>query len=102
MSNNAVNLDIKFNLLKQSYNKDDDKTPDTISHFSNINDNDNDKDNDNDNNKEKTNNTISHNNVVDKIKNNNKKIENIAIGFITSIILIFLLVIYNNIRHNKK
>jgi len=93
MSNNAVNLDIKFNLLKQSYNKDDDKTPpDTISHFSNINDNDNDK--------EKTNNTISHNNVVDKIKNNNKKIENIAIGFITSIILIFLLVIYNNIRNN--
>ena len=98
MSNNAVNLDIKFNLLKQSYNKDDDKTPDTISHFSNINDNDKN----NDNNKEKTNNTISHNNVVDKIKNNNKKIENIAIGFITSIILIFLLVIYNNIRHNKK
>ncbi len=98
MSNNAVNLDIKFNLLKQSYNKDDDnkQPPDTISHFSNINDNNNDND------KEKTNNTISHNNVVDKIKNNNKKIENIAIGFITSIILIFLLVIYNNIRNNKK
>ena len=52
------------------------------------------------------NNTNTHSttqtNVMNKIKNSNKKIENIALGFITSIILCFVAVIYNSTRHIKK
>jgi hypothetical protein len=36
-----------------------------------------------------------------KIKNDNKQIENVALSFVTIIILVFLLVIFNTIRNNK-
>ena len=39
---------------------------------------------------------------MNKITNSNKKIENIALGFITSIILCFAAVIYNSTRQIKK
>ena len=61
-------------------------TNEEISHFSNSND---------------IPHNTPHDNVINKIKINNKKIENIAIGFITSIILIFMLVIYNAFRNKK-
>jgi hypothetical protein len=43
-----------------------------------------------------------NNDVVSKIKNNNRDIENLALGFVTVIVLIFLLVIFNTIRNNKQ
>ena len=48
--------------------------------------------------------SVSHfnnmnNDVVSKIKNNNKDVENIALGFVSIIVLIFLLVIFNSIRN---
>ena len=36
-----------------------------------------------------------------KIKNDNNQIENVALSFVTIIILLFLLVIFNTIRNNK-
>jgi hypothetical protein len=36
-----------------------------------------------------------------KIKNDNKQIENVALSFVTILILLFLLVIFNSIRNNK-
>ena len=36
-----------------------------------------------------------------KIKNDNKQIENVALGFVTILILVFLLVIFNSIRNKK-
>lgn len=39
--------------------------------------------------------------AMEKIKNTNKDIENIALGFVTIIILVFLLVIFNTFRNNK-
>jgi hypothetical protein len=36
-----------------------------------------------------------------KIKNDNKNIENVALGFVVLIILVFLLVIFNSIRNNS-
>ena len=39
--------------------------------------------------------------VIKKIKNDNKKIENIAIGFITILVLIFLIVIAYYIKSNR-
>jgi pentapeptide MXKDX repeat protein len=56
----------------------------SISHFSNMNSNMNNK-----------------NMVQEKIKNNNKDIENIALGFVTVIILLFLVVIFNTIRNSN-
>jgi hypothetical protein len=56
----------------------------SISHFSNMNNNMNNK-----------------NMVQEKIKNNNKDIENIALGFVTVIILLFLVVIFNSIRNSN-
>ena len=121
---NANNLDIKYHLLNQSYitnSKDSKDIPinsNSISHFKNITDNtDNtDKKNttdktdnkDNKNTTDKTDKTdnkhntdaatnITQMNVINKIKNNNKKIETIALGFVTTIILIFLLVIFNTL-----
>ena len=38
---------------------------------------------------------------LNKIKNDNKNIENVAIGFITIIILVFLLVIFNSLSFTK-
>jgi hypothetical protein len=38
---------------------------------------------------------------LSKIKNDNKQIENVALSFVTIIILVFLLVIFNTIRNNK-
>ena len=35
---------------------------------------------------------------LNKIKNDNKNIENVALGFVTTIILIFLLAIFNSLR----
>jgi hypothetical protein len=43
-----------------------------------------------------------NNDVVSKIKNNNRDVENLALGFVTIIILVFLLVIFNTIRNNKQ
>jgi cell division protein FtsX len=43
-----------------------------------------------------------NNDVVSKIKNSNRDIENLALGFVTIIVLIFLLVIFNTIRNNNK
>ena len=39
---------------------------------------------------------------LQKIKNNNKHIENTALGFVSVIIILFLLVIFNSIRNNIK
>ena len=36
-----------------------------------------------------------------KIKNDNKKIENVALSFVVILILVFLLVIFNSIRNKK-
>jgi hypothetical protein len=36
-----------------------------------------------------------------KIKNDNKQIENVALSFVTILILVFLLVIFNSIRNKK-
>ena len=44
----------------------------------------------------------AHTDVMTKIKHSNKKIENIALGFITSIVLCFIAVIYNSSRQTKK
>ena len=144
-THNANNLDIKYNLLNQTYiknskdNKDIQTNPNSISHFKNITDKTDNSDNTNNTNKtnktdntdnknktdnknttdktdnknttDKTDNTdntykknntdtatnITQMNVINKIKNNNKKIETIALGFITTIILIFLLVIFNTL-----
>lgn len=74
MSNNAVELNKKVKMLEQTYE---------ISHFNNMNNN------------------IVDDVVIDKIKNTNKDVENIAIGFVTIIILILLLVIFNTIRNKK-
>ena len=49
-----------------------------VSHFSNMNNKEND--------------------LIQKITKNNKDIENVALGFVTVIILVFLLVIFNSIR----
>ena len=38
---------------------------------------------------------------LNKIKNDNKQIENVALSFVTIIILVFLLVIFNSIRNKK-
>ena len=38
---------------------------------------------------------------LNKIKNDNKQIENVALSFVTVIILVFLLVIFNSIRNKK-
>jgi hypothetical protein len=86
MTDSAVEMEKKFKLLAQTYNRRPIYTnPSTtsISHFSNMN-------------------NINNNNTVqEKIKNNNKDIENIALGFVTVIILLFLLVIFNTIRNSK-
>ena len=42
------------------------------------------------------------NSIDTKIKNNNKDVENIAVGFVTIIILLFLIAIFNSIKSNKK
>lgn len=47
-----------------------------------------------------SNNSEIANNVSNKIKDTNKKIENLAIGFITILILLFLVVIINSIKNN--
>ena len=120
-THNANNLDIKYHLLNQTYiknskdNKDIQTNPNSISHFKNITDKTDNSDTtnkknktDNTDNKNTTDNTdkknntdtatnITQMNVINKIKNNNKKIETIALGFITTIILIFLLVIFNTL-----
>jgi len=41
------------------------------------------------------------NDLIQKITKNNKDIENVALGFVTIIILVFLLVIYNSIRNKS-
>jgi hypothetical protein len=41
------------------------------------------------------------NDLIQKITKNNKDIENVALGFVTVIILVFLLVIYNSIRNKS-
>lgn len=101
MSNNAVNADRRYKLLQQSYAQAKPTsttttanatvpattratttvpatTTGTISHFNNMN-----------------------NDVVSKIKNSNKDVENIALGFVSIIVLIFLLVIFNTIRNTN-
>ena len=87
MSDSAVEMEKKFKLLAQTYNirRPIYTNPSTtsISHFSNMN------------------NINNKNTVREKIKNNNKDIENIALGFVTVIILLFLLVIFNTIRNSK-
>ena len=82
MSNNAVIMEQQLAHLNSTYQHATTTTPatttpatNTISHFNNMN-----------------------NDVVSKIKNNNKDVENIALGFVSVIILIFLLVIFNTIR----
>jgi hypothetical protein len=44
---------------------------------------------------------MNEENFLSKIKNDNKQIENVALSFVTIIILVFLLVIFNTIRNNK-
>jgi hypothetical protein len=46
------------------------------------------------------NNSISEDMFLKKIKNDNQNIENVALGFVSLIILLFLLVIFNSIRNN--
>ena len=45
--------------------------------------------------------TIDEDTFLKKIKNDNKNIENVALGFVALIILVFLLVIFNSIRNNS-
>lgn len=56
-----------------------------ISHFTNM----------------KTNNTKHETELIKKLTKNNNDIENVAITFVSVIILLFLLVIFNSIKHNK-
>ena len=60
-----------------------------ISHFSNMNSNSNSNNNDNEA------------EFIKKLGKNNKDIENVAIAFVTVIILLFLLVIFNSIRNKS-
>jgi hypothetical protein len=46
-------------------------------------------------------NSIEEDQFLKKIKNENKNIENVALGFVALIILVFLLVIFNSIRNNS-
>ena len=48
----------------------------------------------------KNSNSIREDMFLKKIKNDNKNIENVALGFVSLIILLFLLVIFNSIRNN--
>lgn len=80
-TNNSSNIFSKNNIMKNFYNKQT-----LYETFTNQNQNQN-------NTKE---------NFLDKIKNDNKNIENTAIGFISVIIIVFLLVIFNSIRNNKQ
>ena len=45
--------------------------------------------------------SISKENFLNNLKKNNNDIENVAIGFVSVIIILFLLVIFNYIRDNK-
>jgi len=44
---------------------------------------------------------MNEENFLNKIKNDNKNIENVALGFVTIIILVFLLVIFNSLSFAK-
>jgi len=59
--------------------------------------------NQNSNNNEINNNEINNQDIfIKKMKDTNKNIENTALGFVSVIIILFLLVIFNTIKNSKK
>lgn len=89
---NTLNPDeVKFQLLDSTYVPEatninaTQTTKAQISGFANMNDT-----------------KITQAQLIDNMKKNNKNVENVAIGLVVVFILIFLVVIYNAIRENKK
>jgi hypothetical protein len=78
------NLNRRFALRDSTYVNQPPVTTKQISHFSNMNSNSN-----------------SESEFIKKITKKNKDIENVAIAFVTVIILLFLLVIFNSIRNKS-
>jgi len=78
------NLAKRFAIRSSTYEKQNPVTTQQVSHFSNMNSNYN-----------------SEAEFIKKITKKNKDIENVAIAFVTIIILLFLLVIFNSIRNKS-
>jgi len=80
----SINDDLlaRFKLRLSTYRNNPVSTK-QISHFSNMNSNNNEAE------------------FIKKLSKNNKDIENVAIAFVTVIILLFLLVIFNSIRNKS-
>jgi cell division protein FtsX len=75
------NLDARFKQRQSTYVQNPPVTTKQISHFSNMNNDESE--------------------FIKKLTKKNKDIENVAIAFVTVIILLFLLVIFNSIRNKS-